>query len=33
MVDEIVKEVDVNEVLNEDVKDEQNEIGVVAEDV
>ena len=34
MVDEVVKEVDVDEVLNEDVKDEQeDEIDVVAEDV
>ena len=33
MVDEVLKEVDVNEVLNEDVKDEQDEIDVVVENV
>ena len=33
MVDEVVKEIDVDEVLNEDVKDEQDEIDVVVEDV
>ena len=32
MVDEVLREVDVDEVLNEDVKDEQDEIGVVVED-
>ena len=33
MVDEVLKEADVDEVLNEGVKDEQDEIGVVVKDV
>ena len=33
MVDDFVKEVDVDEVLNEDIKDELDEIDVVVEDV
>ena len=33
MVSEVLKEVDVDEVLNEDVNDEQGEIGVVVKDV
>ena len=33
MIDEVMKEVNVDEVLNEDVKGEQDEIDVVAEDV
>ena len=33
MVDEVLKEVDVDEVMNEDVKGEQDEIDIVVEDV